>query len=143
MRPPVLGRRIVAPLAVRAREGDDVAHRLVHDLRDPARAHRPPTLPNREPQLLLHADRLDQLDRHRHVVPRHHHLHPRRQRAHPRHVRRPQVKLRPIHLQKRRVPPPPPPPQPAHIRPPLLLQPDSPHLCPHPPPLRRALVRTL
>src|SRR5215467_13294495 len=47
------------------------------------RPHRPPPLPNRKPQLLVHRHRLDQLDRHRHVVPRHHHLHPARQRAHP------------------------------------------------------------
>src|SRR3989338_6392619 len=79
---------------------------LLHDLRHHAGPHRPPPLPDREPQLLLHRDRLDQLDRHRHVVPRHHHLHPRRQRAHPRHVRRPEVELRPVPLEERRVPPP-------------------------------------
>src|SRR4029453_13708532 len=65
-----------------------------------------PPLPKPKPQLLLHPDRLDQLDRHRHVVPRHHHLPPPGQRAHPRHVRRPEVKLRPIPVEERRVPPP-------------------------------------
>src|SRR6266850_2393449 len=110
MRPPVLGRRIVAPLAVRAREGDDVAHRLVHDLRDHARAHRPPTLPNREPQLLLHPDRLDQLDRHRHVVPRHHHLHPPPHRAPPPPPPPPGAEPPP---RARRAAPRPPPPSPA------------------------------
>src|SRR3990172_8270207 len=79
---------------------------LLLDLGHDARAHRPTPLPDREPQLLLHRDRRDQRHIHRHVVPRHHHLHPRRQRAHPRHVRRPKVKLRPIPLEKRRVPPP-------------------------------------
>src|SRR5205823_6313391 len=59
---------------------------------------------DRKPQLLLHRDRRDQLDRHLRVVPRHHHLHPRRQLHRPRHVGRPQVKLRPIPLEKRRVP---------------------------------------
>src|SRR5262249_30313482 len=106
VRATILGRRVVPPLARRARERDDVAHRLLHDLRHDARSHRPPPLPDREPQLLLHRDRHDQLDRHRHVVPRHHHLHPTGQRAHPRHVRRPKVKLRPVPVEVRRVPPP-------------------------------------
>src|SRR5439155_1439808 len=47
-----------------------------------------------------------QLELHLRVVPRHHHLPPRRQLHRPRHIRRPQVKLRPIPLEKRRVPPP-------------------------------------
>src|SRR5439155_23177683 len=76
------------------------------DLRDDAGTHRPPPLPDRKPQLLLHRHRRDQVDRHRHVVPRHHHLHPRRQRHHPRHVRRPKIELRPVPVEKRRVPPP-------------------------------------
>src|SRR5207302_312397 len=45
-------------------------------------------------------------DRHLRVVPRHHHLHPRLQLHRPRHIRRPQVKLRPILLDKRRMPAP-------------------------------------
>src|SRR5437867_11596915 len=106
MRSPVLGRRIVPSLTLTARERDDVAHRLLRDLRDDPGPHRPPPLPNREPQLLLHRDRHAQLDRHRHVVPRHHHLHPTGQRAHPRHVRRPKVKLRPVPVEIGRVPPP-------------------------------------
>src|SRR5947208_7542047 len=79
---------------------------LLQDLGDDAGAHRAAALADREAQLLLHRDRRDQLDRHLRVVPRHHHLHPRRQLHRPRHVRRPQVKLRPIPLEKRRVPPP-------------------------------------
>src|SRR5438067_5439177 len=107
MRAPILGRRVVAALTRRAAERDDLAgHRLLDDLGDDARAYRPPTLPDGEPQLLLHGDRRDQLDRHRHVVARHHHLRPRRQRAHPRHVRRPEVELRPVPVEVRRVPPP-------------------------------------
>src|SRR5205823_565289 len=51
-------------------------HALLRDLRDDARPHRPPALPDRKPQLLLHRHRLDQLDRHRHVVAGHHHLPP-------------------------------------------------------------------
>src|SRR5687768_16934004 len=134
----VLRRRVIPPLAAAARERDDFAHRLAFDLGDDARAHRPPALPDREPQLLLLRDRRDQLDTHRHVVPRHHHLRPRRQRAHPRHVRRPKVKLRPIPVEKRRVPPPPPPPQPVHFRPErlgrLARPPPRPHLPPPPSP---------
>src|SRR5574342_1150503 len=80
--------------------------RLFLDLRDDARADGPPAFANREPQPLFHRDRRDQLDRHLRVVPRHHHLHPRRQLHVPRHVRRPKVKLRPVPLEKRRVPPP-------------------------------------
>src|SRR5439155_10222932 len=63
-------------------------------------------LADRKAQPLVHGDRRDQLRRDRHVVPRHHHLHPGRQRHHPRHVRRPEVELRPIPVEERRVPPP-------------------------------------
>src|SRR5262249_53079962 len=40
-----------------------------------------------------------------HVVPRHHHLPPARQVRHSRHVRRPEVELRPVPVEERRVPP--------------------------------------
>src|SRR5437867_2689533 len=79
---------------------------LLQDLRHHPRAHRAAALADREAQLLLHRDRRDQLDRHLRVVPRHHHLRPPRQLHRPRHVRRPQVELRPVPLEKRRVPPP-------------------------------------
>src|SRR5437879_6930960 len=83
-----------------------IAPPLLQDLRDHAGAHGAAAFADREPQLLLHRNRRDQLDRHLRVVPRHHHLHPRRQLHRPRHVRRPQIKLRPIPLEKRRVPAP-------------------------------------
>src|SRR6476661_4623242 len=79
---------------------------LLQNLGDDAGAHGPPTLADREAQPLVHRDRRDQLDRHLDVVPRHHHLHPRRQLHRPRHVRRPEVELRPVPLEERRVPPP-------------------------------------
>src|SRR2546426_5235116 len=79
---------------------------LLQDLGDDAGARRAAALADREAQRLLHRDRRDQLDRHLRVVPRHHHLHPPRQLRRPRHVRRPQVELRPVPLEKRRVPPP-------------------------------------
>src|SRR5437588_1067964 len=120
---------------------DDVFPRhpsaLLQYLGDHAGAHRAAAFPDREPQLLLHRNRRDQLDRHLRVVPRHHHLHPRRQLHRPRHVRRPQVKLRPIPLEKRRVPPPPVLPQHVHFA--LTLRvpraaPRPPHHPPPPPP---------
>src|SRR5262245_23262437 len=140
MGPLVLGRGVVPPLTFRAGERDDVAHGLLHDLRHYPRPHRPPPLPNGKPQLLLHRHRLDQLDRHRHVVPRHHHLHPARQRAHPRHVRRPKVKLRPVPVEKRRVPPPFVLPQHVHLRLKLLIRLYSPSLRQHLPPLHFVLI---
>src|SRR5437667_345635 len=82
-----------------------IASALLQDLGGHAGADGAAAFADRKPQLLLHRDRRDQLDRHLHVVPRHHHLHPRRQLHRPRHVRRPQVKLRPIPLEKRRMPP--------------------------------------
>src|SRR2546426_4171666 len=107
---------------------------LSHDPRDAPRAPRAAPPPDGEPQLLLHRDRRDQLDRHRHVVPRHHHLRPRRQRAHPRHVRRPKIKLRPVPVEVRRVPPPLFLPQHVHfpLEPPVRLY--RPPLSPPPPP---------
>src|SRR5206468_6635271 len=83
---------------------------LAHDLRDHARAHRPPALPNGEPQLLLHRNRRDQLDLHRHVVPRHHHLHPPPPPPHPPPPPPPPPTLPPAPPHKPRPPPPPPPP---------------------------------
>src|SRR5262249_54730514 len=120
--------------------GADGDHLLLRDLRHHPRPHRPPPLPNRKPQLLVHRHRRDHLDRHRHVVPRHHHLHPAGQRAHPRHVRRPKVKLRPVPVEKRRVPPPLLLRQDIHLRLELLVRRDRPRLRQHLPPLHLVLV---
>src|SRR6476660_888501 len=46
----------------------------LRDLGDAAGAHGAATLADREPQTLVHRDRLAQLDRDRHIVTRHHHL---------------------------------------------------------------------
>ncbi len=54
---------------------------------------------------LFHRDGLDQLHRHLDVVPWHHHLHPLRQLDRSRHVGRADVELRPVAVEKRRVPP--------------------------------------
>src|SRR5436853_1232716 len=83
-----------------------IASALLQDLGGHAGADGAAAFADRKPQLLLHRDRRDQLDRDLRVVPRHHHFHPRRQLHRPRHVRRPQVKLRPIAFEKRRVPTP-------------------------------------
>src|SRR2546425_4370671 len=82
-----------------------IASALLQDLGGHAGADGAAAFADRKPQLLLHRDRRDQLDRHLRVVPRHHHLHPRRQLHRPRHVRRPPIKLRPIPLEERRMPP--------------------------------------
>src|SRR2546422_1680685 len=111
-----------------------IASALLQDLGGHAGADGAAAFADRKPQLLLHRDRRDQLDRHLRIVSRHHHLHPRRQLHRPRHVRRPQVKLRPIPLEKRRVPPPPPPPPPRHLPPQTPLPPDATSPRPHPPP---------
>src|SRR3989442_6698769 len=81
-----------------------IASALLQDLGGHAGADGAAAFEDRNPQLSLHRDRRDPLDRHLRVVPRHHHLPPRRQLHRPRHVRRPQVKLRPIAFEKRRVP---------------------------------------
>src|SRR5207247_2789245 len=82
-----------------------IASALLQDLRDHAGADGAAAFADRKPQLLLHRDRRDQLDRHLRVVPRHHHLDAGGEFHRPRHVRRPQVKLRPIPLEERRMPP--------------------------------------
>src|SRR2546430_3744194 len=107
----VLRVRVVALLAFVASERDRITHGsppfLLQDFRHDAGAHGPAALANREPKLLLHRDRRDQLHRDVHVVPRHHHLPALRQRPHSRHVRRPEIELRPVPIEERRVPPPP------------------------------------
>src|SRR5437667_3181399 len=83
MRALVLRGRVVPPLARGAREGDDLPHRLLRDLRDDAGPHRPPPLPHRKPQLLLHRHRRYQLDRPPHVLPPHPPPRPRHPPTHP------------------------------------------------------------
>src|SRR5687768_16346185 len=63
------------------------------------------TFSDREAETLVHGDRRDQLDLHLHVVARHHHLHPFRQLDRSRHVRSPEVELRAVTLEERRVSP--------------------------------------
>src|SRR5437762_6628173 len=76
---------------------------LLLDFGDDPGAHRAAALADREAEAILHRDRGDQLDRHLRVVAGHHHLHARRQLHRPRHVGRPQIELRPVPLEERRV----------------------------------------
>src|SRR5207249_11144178 len=99
-------------------------------------------VPDGEAQALLHGDRRDQLDRHLRVVPRHHHLHSLRQRRHPRHVRRPEVELRPVPREERRVTPPLLLRQHVHLALELLVRRDAPRLGQHHPPLHVLPLRT-
>src|SRR5205807_676056 len=118
---PVLGREVVPAFAHGAFH-DDVFPRhcsaLLQDLGDHAGAHRAAAFADREPQLLLHRNRRDQLDRHLRVVPLHHRL--------PTHPHPP-----PPPLLSRPNPPHPPSP------PPLPLPPVDPPLPHRPPPLVR------
>src|SRR5438034_1341682 len=90
--------------------GGQGRHTLLRDLRDDAGPHRPPPLPDRKPQLLLHPHPRDQLHRHRPVVP-------------------PPPPLPPPPPPH---PPPPPPPPPTTSRPPPTVHPRLP--TPPPPP---------
>src|SRR5690606_20688669 len=75
--------------------------RLFEDLRDSAGAHGAATLPDREPQPLIHSDRSDQIHRHLRVIARHHHLRPLRKSHRPGHISSPEIKLRAIPRKKR------------------------------------------
>src|SRR5574340_1171098 len=101
----VLRAGVVAILALLALESDDVTHKLFQNVRNRAGSDRAAAFANREPQPLVHGHRSDQLHFQVHVVARHHHLRAFRQRRHSRHVRRPEVELRPVSLEERRVPP--------------------------------------
>src|SRR5213076_1174982 len=119
------------------RTTDDV---LLQDFGCDSRADGAAAFADRKPQLLLHRDRRDQLDRHLRVVPRHHHLHPRRQLHRPRHIRRPQVKLRPIPLEEGGMPPAFLFGQDVHFALELRVRRDAPRLRQHHPPLHLVLL---
>src|ERR1039457_166078 len=78
---------------------------LLHNLCNCPSSHSPSTFSNGKPQPLVHGHRRDQVHDQAHVVARHHHLSSFRQFRHSRHVRRPEVKLRPVSFEERRVPP--------------------------------------
>src|SRR3984885_12817603 len=74
---------------------------LLQDLRDDAGADRFTTLTDGETQPFFHRDRADQLHVNFDVVARHDHLSARRQLDRSRHVRRAEVKLRPVAFEER------------------------------------------
>src|SRR6266853_1169796 len=78
---------------------------LLQDLGDDAGADGLAALAHRKAQALIHRDRLDQRHHHLDVVARHHHLGAIGQLHRPRHIGRAKVKLRPVPVEKRRVPP--------------------------------------
>src|SRR5690606_30655030 len=77
---------------------------LFDDGGDDAGADGAPAFADGEAQALVHRDRRDQVDLHRHVVAGHHHLRAFRQRHRPGHVRRPEIELRTVVPEERRVP---------------------------------------
>src|SRR3954468_204063 len=76
---------------------------LLDDFGHHARAHRAATLTDGEAEARIHRDRLDQLDLHGDVVARHDHLHALGQVGHARDVGRPEVELRAVAREERRV----------------------------------------
>src|SRR6266496_156077 len=101
---------------------------LLEDLDDAAGTHGAATLTDREPQPLGHRDRGDQPHGHLGVIPRHRHLGPLRQGDLTGDVGGPEVKLRPIVIEERRVPPPLLPRQHIHLRAELSMRRDRPRL---------------
>src|SRR5262249_25784201 len=61
------------------------------------------TFANGESQSFLQCHRRDQFNRQAHVVSRHHHFYAFRQFRRPRHIRCPEIELRPVPFEERRV----------------------------------------
>src|SRR5256714_1921366 len=78
---------------------------LLDDLRHDAGADRLAALADGKAKPLLHRDRRDQRHHHLHVVPRHHHLGALRQLDRAGDIGRPEVELRPVVVEERRMPP--------------------------------------
>src|ERR1700739_3198575 len=76
---------------------------LLDDLRNDPGADRTAAFADREPQTLVHGDRLDQLDLHLDVVAGHDHLSALGQPGHAGDVGRAEVELRPVAREERRV----------------------------------------
>src|SRR5437868_6746671 len=114
---------------------------LLLDLDDAARTHGPATLTDREPQPLIHRDRLLQLHRHLGVITRHHHLRPLRQIHRAGHIRRPEIELRMIIREERRMPTALLLRQDVHLRRELRVRRNTPRLRQHLPPLHILFLR--
>src|SRR5262249_23902192 len=94
----ILRRRIITTLAITAFHLNDRSHKasLLNNLSHHTGADRMSAFSNRETELLVHRDRCDQFNFHRHAIPGHHHLNSRWQRTNPGHVRRTEIKLRTV-----------------------------------------------
>src|SRR5689334_24572393 len=77
---------------------------LLNNLGDPAGADGAAALADREPEAFLHGDRLDQVDVHVGPVARHDHLGALGEAHHAGHVGGPEVELRTVVVEERRVP---------------------------------------
>src|SRR4051812_28369148 len=95
-RPPFSGR-------IKGRPRGRPSWSLLENLGDDPRAYGTAALSDGEPKALVHGDRVDELDRHLDVVSRHHHLGALREVRNPRDVGRPEVELRPVSGEERRV----------------------------------------
>src|SRR5271165_7453084 len=96
--------RFVARGGSDLRPGPPSRDPLLDDLRDPAGADGTAAFADREPQAFLHGDRLDQVDVHVGPVARHDHLGALGQVHHAGHVGGPEVELRTVVVEERRVP---------------------------------------
>src|SRR5258707_1166326 len=76
---------------------------LLHYFADTSGADGSATFTNREPLSLLHRDRRDQFHFHRDIVTWHHHFHSLRQRHISSHVARPEIELRTVFAEERRM----------------------------------------
>src|SRR5512143_1624490 len=85
------------------RPSSPVPRSLLDYLADDPGAHGPAALADGEAKALVHRDRRDQLHAARHIVARHHHLDALGELHHSRHIRRPEVELRTVTVEERRV----------------------------------------
>src|SRR5262249_21400494 len=96
---------VVSPVSEKIGGGPKAAppNQLFDDLGHDPRADRAAALPDREPQSLVHGDRLDQLDLHLDVVTWHDHLRTFRELGDAGDVGGAEVELRPVPGEERRV----------------------------------------
>src|SRR5215212_4195912 len=103
-RAPGPGARLrIGRIRLRALPASEPGGVLLDDFGDHARADGPAALADREAEAGVHGDGLDQLDLHLDVVARHDHLRALRQLGDSGHVRGPEVELRAVAVEERRV----------------------------------------
>src|SRR5947207_12927012 len=105
-RAPVVSKKLPAGFLsdrTKGRSEDRPPGSLLDDLGHDPRADGSPTLADREPKALVHGDRLDQLDGHLDIVAGHHHLGPLGEVGDAGDVGGPEVELRAVAREERRV----------------------------------------